>query len=424
MDRRYSGDKQATKAAPHEGPARAAQNNIVSAGKIHLLELEDIQQRLGKKWARMSELVHRYFEAAIRREMGAGDSFVNINELAYILLFRECSLAEAQLKCAAISKEVCERLFGDDAVEVSTRSLTLPVNDADLNLPAVRRAMNALLEKEGREARFHLHDQSAGTGAHQNIRVQLDTGSDQTHYLPIEKPYFLYRPIWDSVRGIIVTYLVQALLSTVSNKTSFSGFCVAGNEDDQALLDQLTLQECIDRALSLKESGFRIQFAVPLHFGTLARDKFWSKYSATINKAPTDIVKDIVPFVYGLYSDIPNFRLARELPKLNVISRNAFCVVDNSNIRPDGLSSITRQFQNANVYALGLARSKEDPEKIWMQRLSRICQDARRMGFETFALGAGERSAAVMLLAQALGLWRDLVCANLPPIPNLVTFKR
>lgn len=395
MGRRSNSDTQAPKTASHERLGLLVPKKLVSAGKIHLLGLEDVQQRLDKKWNRMSELVHRYFEAAIRREVGSDDSFVKVDELSYLLLLRESSLAEAELKCAKISGEVCEHLFGENAVDVSTRSLTLPVNDADLSLAAVQRAMNALLEKEGREARFYLDHQSASSDVHQNIRVQLDTDFEQTHYLPIENPDFLYRPIWDSVRGIIVTYLVQALPDTLASTTSLSGFCIAENEGDQALLDRLTLMECLDRASILRESGLKIQFAVPLHFNTLAREKFWSKYSATLNTTPKDILKYIFPFVCGVYFDIPNFRLARELPKLNVISRHTFCVVDNTNDRPDGIASISRQFQNTNIYALGLTRSKEDPEKVWMQKLSRVCKDSRRMGFETFALGAAERSAAV-----------------------------
>ena len=363
-------------------------DTVVSAGKIHMLGLEAIKARLGPKWDRMSGLVHRYFEAAIRREMAPGDTFVHTNELSYIVLFRGTTLAETQIKCAVIAQDVCKRLFGEDDTDVSVRSLTLPVNDVDLTLPEVQAALNALLEKEGREARYYVRERRRGARESQNIRVRLDKDSEQYHCLPQDRPHFLYRPIWDSVRGVVLTYLCQALPNTVTSATTFSDCCIAETDGEQALLDELTLLDCLYRARNLRNSGLRIQFAVPLHFSTLARGKYWRNYSAIRNNASPELLRDIALFVHGIGPDVPNIRLIGELPKLSAISSRIFCLVDDP-------ASIPRQFRNTGAYALGLSYSRMSSEGEWVARLSSACGIARNEGFETFALGAATRSAAV-----------------------------
>lgn len=373
---------------PEEVDQPSVPDAIVSAGKIHMLGLESIKIRLGEKWDRMSDLVHRYFEAAIRREMAPGDTFAHTNELAYIVLFRGTSLAETQLKCDVIAKEVCKRLFGEEDTDILVRSLTLPVNDVDLNLPEVREALNTLLERDGKEARYYVRERSHDPLAIRNLRVRLDKNSDQYHSLSEDKPHFLYRPIWDSVRGVILTYLSQALPNTVSGATAFNDFCVAESDSDQALLDELTLLDCLYRARHLRNTGFRVQFASPLHFNTLSRAKYWRKYLAIRNSASPELLGDIALFVHGIGPDVPNIRLTGELPKLGLISKRIFCLAEDP-------ASISRQFQNTGVYALGLSYQKAHSEKNWMTQLATVSGAARDAGFETFALGAVTRSTAV-----------------------------
>jgi hypothetical protein len=105
---------------------------IVSASKIQMLGLAAIKERLGAKWGRMSSLVHRYFEAAIEREMQPGDTFFHAGELTYLVLFRDATIAEAQLKCAAVIDDICRRLFGEEGEAISVRNLVAPVDALEL----------------------------------------------------------------------------------------------------------------------------------------------------------------------------------------------------------------------------------------------------------------------------------------------------
>src|SRR4051812_27768863 len=100
-------------------PAVAA----VPAAKLHVLQLEPIKAKVGERWPRLSLLVHTLFENALKRAQGPLDHFVQVDELSYVVTFHGRSLHETTLACAAIAQEVCARLFGEGAEEVSVRSV-------------------------------------------------------------------------------------------------------------------------------------------------------------------------------------------------------------------------------------------------------------------------------------------------------------
>ena len=124
----------------------------VSAAKLNVLQLDPIKQRLGPRWPRLSTLVHKLFEKSLSRAQGPRDHFMLVGELSYIATFHGLSPDEAALACAAVAKEVCELLFGEDSQTVSVRSLIgmMPGPVMELEPPAAAR-ISAVLEKTGQE---------------------------------------------------------------------------------------------------------------------------------------------------------------------------------------------------------------------------------------------------------------------------------
>jgi hypothetical protein len=116
----------------------------VSAAKLHVLQLEPIKARLGPRWPRLSELVHRLFEKALHRAQGPRDHFMLVGELSYIATFHGLSPEEAGLACAAVAKEVCELLFGQDLEMVSVRSL---IGEVPGPIPALSETMAVRMAK-------------------------------------------------------------------------------------------------------------------------------------------------------------------------------------------------------------------------------------------------------------------------------------
>ncbi len=95
----------------------------VAAAKLHVLQLGPIKAKMGDRWDRLSDLVHKLFEKSLQQVQGPHDHFLRLDDMSYVVSFHRLSMEEASLACAAIAKEVCELLFGADVDEISVRSL-------------------------------------------------------------------------------------------------------------------------------------------------------------------------------------------------------------------------------------------------------------------------------------------------------------
>ncbi len=124
----------------------------VAAAKLHVLHLDPIKAKLGEKWERLSNLVHKLFERTLYQAQGPRDHFLLVDELSYVVTFHDLSLEEAGLACASVAQKVCELLFGSDINDIAVRSLVGPVSSALLSGKvgdAVRIA--EILERRGGE---------------------------------------------------------------------------------------------------------------------------------------------------------------------------------------------------------------------------------------------------------------------------------
>jgi hypothetical protein len=101
----------------------ASASHAVSTAKLHILQLEPIKEKLGDRWSRLSDLVHKLFEKTLKHAQGQGDHFIQSGELSYIVTFRELAPEEAGLVCAAVAREVCKLLFGKPAQRYAFRYL-------------------------------------------------------------------------------------------------------------------------------------------------------------------------------------------------------------------------------------------------------------------------------------------------------------
>ena len=365
-------------------------SQIVAANKIQMLGLDAIKLKLGAKWERMSGLVDRYFEAAIRRELRPGDTFCRSGE-AYLILFRDLPISEAQLKCTVIVQDVCRKLFGEEGEEISVRSLAAAVDFIDLAAVQNQLQLSAVLERDGREVLFSNKPSVGDRQAAPPLRVKAGLGTT-IHTVAQESPSFVYRALWDTARSVMLTYICQLVPDTCQASTPFTLPAVAcEGEDEQCALDIMALQACLKRATMLRQAGLRVLLATPFHFDTLCRPRLWTRYRARLDGAGIAQLRDLAFLVHGFDSGVPNIRLCQELPKLSHFSRQLFCLSD------DGEDAGLR-FRNTGAHAIGIARAPDTGDRPWNDRLKNLSRMARDNSLHTFALGTATRSAAINAL--------------------------
>jgi hypothetical protein len=365
-------------------PDRSA---LVACGKIQVLDLQVIQARLGGKWQKMSALVHKYFEAAIKSELGPLDTFCNRGELEYLVTFHNTPLAEARLKCLAISQFACDRLFGKDGEDLVVRTLTAPLDSGDFTSPQDQRLADRLLEERGEESLCTRSGEKPKIPPRKMIGISL--GDQRRHQLSTERTPFVFRPIWDSERNVLISYLTQPLPETCLPTARFFGPPDAvPAEPAQSELDLLCLKAAIQRLKALRQEGGRLLIATPLHFMTLSRQRYWLSYREVLGSVAIDDLADMMFVLHGIDDGVPNVRLIQELPKLAVFTPRIFCIASSAN-------NIQRQFHNTNVRAVGLVARPGEPDRVLIDRLQKLHAAVRPAGMESFLLGATKRSSVI-----------------------------
>lgn len=142
----------------------------VAAAKLHVLHLDPIKTRLGDKWGKLSGLVHKLFEKALRNVQGPGDHFLLVDEMSYVVTFNSLSLEAASLACASVAREVCELLFGAEAEEIAVRGLVGLVPKSSFKDMAGG-AIAELLERKGGEFVVRPTDSHVATHEVRNTKI-------------------------------------------------------------------------------------------------------------------------------------------------------------------------------------------------------------------------------------------------------------
>ena len=211
----------------------------ISAAKMHVLGLGPIKNRLGDKWERLSDLVHKLFEKAISTAQGPGDHFSVLGELSYVVTFGNLSLAQTSLMCASIAREVCEHLFGNQIDEISVRNIVAEIV-APTGMDAVRvgAQIEAVLEREGIET---IVTQSRRPGSSTPVTSVMENRQGPTSFLieAIQNTHNQFAqfglklglfPVWELRKGLssslfLTPYTEDVTGSIVSGKLSLC--CIA-----------------------------------------------------------------------------------------------------------------------------------------------------------------------------------------------------
>jgi len=174
----------------------------VPAAKLHILHLDPIKAKLGDKWGKLSGLVHKLFEKALRNVQGPSDHFLLIDEMSYVVTFNTLSLEAASLACASIAKEVCELLFGADVDDIAVRGLVALVPQSSLR-DIAGGAIADMLERRGGEIIVR-PDRHTATHEDRKLKIAVENSGAVNEWIANAEELFAKNgmamalfPVWD-----------------------------------------------------------------------------------------------------------------------------------------------------------------------------------------------------------------------------------
>lgn len=127
-----SQDQAAFEARLRQLAARTSPHGGLVAGRIHMLNVDKVRERLGERWPRFAERVHSVIKSELKVRLTQHDLFTQVGPDSYVIVFGDCSELEARLKVALLSEQILEKLLGEaEANDVEALGVQRFVTQAD-----------------------------------------------------------------------------------------------------------------------------------------------------------------------------------------------------------------------------------------------------------------------------------------------------
>lgn len=237
----------------------------VSGGRVQAVGLQEIKQRLGRKWPLKRDLVHRTMKSIIQRKVSKQDVFFRRSDEEYIIVFAHLGLEPAKFVCAGIMTELNERFLGSaDTKDIVVKTAVGAANGKMLFEEA---RLDKLLDN------FSEMSQETAEKYVKNEVLKKHVASMSWEYAPKDPeadqvpPDFeiIYSPIWDVKREILTTYIAGYIGYNSTGKLH-NGYSLVSNPKTIAAMDRTLLDDALATMEDLFRNNFRIMVCVPVHY--------------------------------------------------------------------------------------------------------------------------------------------------------------
>ena len=336
------------------------------AGRLQIIALSRVKERLGEDWERLATKVHRLTRQILDRRLADEDVYVQIAD-RYIILFARLSSVEATFKAQAIVREITVLLIGE-LPEVDEAPVQITVHEIDPARMSARPTLKALVASlDAAAARGSDAIDGSGSG-----RPDVTGGG------PAQ---FDYLPIWSRRGKAIVGYACARRQGS------------SAEGEDPYDRDCLALRAVLASLPEMERYGYAALVVAPIRWDTLVQLQRRQTYLDLCRHMPRRLKRQLgfsiseVPA--GAWGDL----IHDHLFPLKPFARFFFVCA------PPEPGQI-RNLADIGVDALAFdAMPAGTFDEAQRQRIETFARDASRHKLATCALGVSERRAALALLA-------------------------
>jgi GGDEF domain-containing protein len=108
----------------------ASYGSAISAGRVKLMNLEELKREFGPRWSHVSERVAVTISSVLKTRLGPSDAFIRLDEAHFVLLFGTHDSERAAAVCSLVAAEIKQKLFGVER-DLAAVKLTTAVIQVD-----------------------------------------------------------------------------------------------------------------------------------------------------------------------------------------------------------------------------------------------------------------------------------------------------
>ena len=246
---------------------RLAGSPLAADGKVSVIALDAIRERLGRRWETRRQQVHDHVERTLSRHLRVGGWFAQISDVDYVVVQPGLTRPAAQASCLSYMRDLLEHFLGrysigDCKVREATRLEAGRIEAFELDPETIaaaarEEARRAVPMRAGEEADAARADNPFTAASGELLRVSLRL--DPLFRLPefVQVGYRLNRRVLDVRSGEVLSH------DALSRLTTF----------DLEKIDLATIARGISRLRSERAKASEPSLVLPVAFPTLASQK-------------------------------------------------------------------------------------------------------------------------------------------------------
>lgn len=262
---------------------------LVVSGRLQLLGLGKIKQRMGRRWPGMQKIIYEVCDETIKKFLSAGDVFIRYKDDNYMLLFANSSEEEIEIKVMLIAGEIKRQLFDYDefeGLEISNQVAHLSAKSMQSNaLPfpesihhafkcsPPQKQQDSIFDDSGDEPDLSkIKSTDVAAFADEGRRIgDLDLGVDEHAAGSVDVQYM---PVWDQYKKRLISFLCLAVHPQYPDIDPVKGYqmlCTNLSDIQRGALDMSVLGNVLLWMGKNKDDVLNFGIICPVHYRTLAR---------------------------------------------------------------------------------------------------------------------------------------------------------
>lgn len=298
---------------------RVSDPRLIEHGRLHILSLEAIRERMGPRWALRGEGVWTFLERQFGRDFSPAEQLTRLDDTHFLLVQPSADRHTAEGKAIRLLRDVLEFFLGAsrmadirigvvtkvDADGISHSPLELPDDLDQVRLPDTGRLDSPPAEPLEQDAAAPQPSTAAGLPWGRPLEVQ--GGLSRFRFLRGELSHdvvFMLEPLWSVHTRAIVSYRLRPLVLTEhGDRVPTGGLRV----QDLIRLDAIVLAEARRRLSSAVQ---RFVLHVPIHHGTLGVVNGRQIITRVLDQMGEEARSSVIVSIEGLEAGAPQSRIA------------------------------------------------------------------------------------------------------------------
>jgi hypothetical protein len=370
--------------------------DLLSEGKVNVISLEAVVQRLGVRWPARRDQVYDHAERTLEKHLGLRGYFARVSETDFLICQPELGRFSAQAACLRYLREILNYFLGDArAADHGVHQVTKMTGDS-----IVAEKIDARhAEREGEVEEAERRQATAEAAAQ---AAQVRTMDQWSPFVASDgrelRVSCQLEPVFELKSFGRIGFRMARRVLVVGTEEALSPAQVANlSRADLLRIDLATIARGLDRLKSGENAAREPSLIIPVSFATLSNQRARTQIAVALKTAGELVQRGIISDI----CDIEGVPQGALLSAASLIRPFSLFVVGRLSVTPPGPASLA-QMKGAGLNALSFECPRHATENDFLEWAKTTIDAAKQVTKPVLAYGAGSaREAGMMALLGA-----------------------